>query len=41
MRRQATEVNGVHLEYSGEWYVAGIEQLIKQEKYKLNKEKKE
>lgn len=36
MRRQATEISGVRLEYSGKWCVATTEQLEKLNKCKLN-----
>lgn len=39
MRRQATEISGVGLEYSGKWYVVTTEQLGKLNKCKFNQGK--
>lgn len=39
MRREAREISGVGLEYSGKCYVATTEQLGKLNKYKLNQGK--
>lgn len=39
MRRQATEISGVGLEYSGKWYVVTTEQLGKLNKFKFNQGK--
>lgn len=41
MRRQAPEISGVGLEYSGKWYVATAEQLGKLNKCSIIKEKKQ